>query len=141
MRGYILEEPKFIEENFNDLKFVNEDLIKKDSLSYYSSNDISRMFRKKKYTRLIHPTRLLSELQKIKSLTVKESIDLKIVLISPYDVKELGDDYLSILKKIFTSEEMFNFTNEKYKFKKGNFYESSHFRPHIGRKILKTIYE
>ena len=124
MRGYILEEPKFIEENFNDLKFVNEDLIKKDSLSYYSSNDISRMFRKK-YTRLIHPTRLLSELQKIKSLTVKESIDLKIVLISPYDVKELGDDYLSILKK-FTSEEMFNFTNEKYKFKKGNFYESSH---------------
>ena len=141
MRGFILKESNFIEEDLNDLKFVNEDLIKKDSLTYYSSHDISRMFRKKKYTRLMHPPRLLSELQKIKSLTVKESIDLKIVLISPYNVKELGDDYLSILKKIFASEEIFNFTNEEYKFKKGNFYESSHFRPHIGRKILKKIYE
>lgn len=141
MRGFILKESNFIEENLNDLKFVDEDLIKTDSLAYYSSPDIRRMFREKKYTRLIYPDRLLSELQKIKSLTVKESIDLKIVLISPYNVKELGDDYLSILKKIFTSEEIFNFTNDKYKFKKGNFYESSHFRPHIGRKILKKIYE
>ena len=141
MKGYIIRESNFIKENYNDLKFVNEKSIKRDSIAYYTSPEIKSMFREKKYTHLIQPKRLLSELQKIKCLTVKDSIDLKIVLISPYNVKELGDDYLSVFKETFSGNEVFNFTNDKYKFEKGNFYESSHFRPHIGREILTKIYE
>ena len=141
MQGYVNKNISFEEGKYNDLFFKSEKKIKTDSLSYYELAERLKWFKlKNNYSKLINPNKLSMELKLIDELIKKNNIDLKLVLVSPYNTQSLGRDYLKIIKSIF-KDNLYNFTNDNYKLSKGNFYEFSHFRRHIGDEILKKIYE
>ena len=58
-----------------------------------------------------------------------------------YDQKKLNIEDLSILNALFGKENVFDFsginqiTNNLY-----NYYETSHYRPHVAKKIIDEIY-
>ena len=141
MRGYIVKNKIFSEGKFNDLFFLNELKIKSDSIAYYDSVDAKNMFRIKSYSKLQYPNKLKTELKKIKQIVNENKINFKLVIVTPYKINELGEDYLSLIKGIFSINEIYDFSSLDYKYHKGNFHEASHFRRKIGKLILKKIYE
>lgn len=71
----------------------------------------------------------------------KHHTDYKIVINPLFDQIKLNPRDLDILREIFGKENVFDFsgTNE-ITVDCYNYYEDSHYRPHIARNILKRIY-
>lgn len=141
MRSYIVKNKPFKNGSFNDLFFLNEFDIARDSLGYYSRPAIKKMFKLKRYSKLKDHNRLKFELTKIKEIIDKNKIDFKLLIVSPYKLNELGEDYLILVNTIFDHNEVYDFSGSDYKYEQGNFHESSHFRRKIGQYFLKYIYE
>lgn len=141
MRSFIVKKESFLLGNFNDLFFIKELEIKEDSLDYYSQQDVNKTFKIKHYSKLQHPEKLHLELKKIKKIIDNNNINFKLVIVSPYMIENIGEDYLNVINNSFDQDEVYDFSLLRYKYHSGNFYEASHFRRHIGQLFLKKIYE
>jgi hypothetical protein len=70
-----------------------------------------------------------------------DKTNYKIIINPLYDQEKLNSEDLIILNKIFGKENVFDFsgrneiTNDFY-----NYYELSHYRPHVAKMIMDIIY-
>lgn len=67
--------------------------------------------------------------------------DIKVVISPLYDQKRINRNDLNILERVFGQENVFDFSGknsftENYR----NYYETSHYRPHVAKEILKIVY-
>ena len=83
--------------------------------------------------------RILSD---IKKLCLKHHTNIKVVISPDYDQETFNHTDMQILRKIFGSENVFDFTGvNEYTNDVHNFYESTHYRPALGKKLLQKIYK
>ncbi len=145
MSGYLFVEDWDYSEEYEPfcLLLRKEDMITKDSAGYYSSmsnnlyeRDTIESMREKVITELGK-----QYLTDIKNIFDKHNTDYKIVINPLYDQLKINDEDLKILYHVFGNENVYDFsgknriTDNKY-----NYYESSHFRPQVGKVILDSIY-
>ena len=64
------------------------------------------------------------------------------IIISPlYNQIKLNNQDLDYLKQLFGKDNVFDFSGiNKFTKDYNNYYESSHYRPHIAREIMQLIY-
>jgi len=81
-------------------------------------------------------------LQEINDIFRKHQTDFKIIINPIYDQKKLNESDFAYLCSLFGKERVFDFsgindiTNDFH-----NYYEASHYRPHVARRILDSIYK
>jgi len=80
-------------------------------------------------------------LAKIKKYFDKHQTDYRIVISPLYDQVPLGDNHLQLLRDIFGSETIYNYSGiNRFTESIYDHYENSHFRPHVANEIMKAIY-
>jgi hypothetical protein len=81
-------------------------------------------------------------LQKINDIFKKHKTDFKIIINPLYNHRKLNKSDLAYLYSLFGEERVFDFsgingiTNDFH-----NYYEASHYRPHVARQIMNEIYK
>lgn len=77
----------------------------------------------------------------IKNILLKNNANYKIVISPLYDQIKMNQADLEILKRIFGSKNVFDFSGiNEITSDMRNYYEESHYRPHIATKIMNSIY-
>jgi hypothetical protein len=80
-------------------------------------------------------------LNEIHSIFRKHNTNYKVVISPLYDQKKISKSDIKILNEIFSKKNVFDFsgknsiTNDKH-----NYYETSHYRIHVGEDIIATLY-
>lgn len=143
---------KFIKEkkNYNIVDYSNCDIwygydedIKEDSLGYYSNLFSKGVFYKrlKKHAEIPITDDLINQLNFIKTIFIKHNTSFKIVISPTYDQFIINNDLLSLLDKIFGKKKIYNFSGQnQFTNEISNYYENSHYKPLVARKILRIIY-
>ncbi|GHV57882.1 hypothetical protein FACS1894182_07960 [Bacteroidia bacterium] len=81
-------------------------------------------------------------LMKMHAIFQKHGTHLKIIISPLYNQEKLNEQDVRYLKSLFGKENVFDFsginefTNDFH-----NYYEDSHYRPHVAREILKRVYQ
>lgn len=118
--------------------------IESDSTEYYNKLINKGLFYKRPKKDIIEcPVSLKEEtqLRNIKTILTKHNTRYKIVISPLYDQIPMEKAQINLLERIFGKEHIYNFsgvnqlTEPIY-----NFYETSHYRPHIANEILSIIY-
>ncbi|HEY6144244.1 MAG TPA: hypothetical protein VIV55_12590 [Flavobacterium sp.] len=145
--GHLLDDDPFdYTLKYNEMRFGKfEKLIKDNPLVYYDQKKMSLFFARdtiQKYSDpIIHKTqyKMLSE---ISNILKNNNTKYKIIINPLYDQMKLNDNDIKLLKNIFGTKNVFDFsginfiTNDYH-----NYYETSHYRPHIADFIMKEIYK
>lgn len=137
--------PFFYELSSNEIRYEHyEAMINKDESTYYGPR--KHIFYKRtgkiKYSPICIHDKQKMYLEEIKNIFSKHKTNYKIIISPLYDQIGLNQDDIKYLCEIFGTKNVFDFSgiNEitsNYK----NYYEDSHYRPHIARKIMKEIYK
>lgn len=142
---YLLDDRKrSYDKKTNELRFdYFEDLIKENK--YYTPERLSKFYKRDTTTQKYYPKCIYDNqkliLEDIASITQKHKTNVKVIINPLYDQLKLNQDDLAYLNTLFGEDNVFDFsginqfTND-YK----NYYESSHYRPHIARKIMEMVY-
>ena len=149
--GYLIRKKKFPDKvnSYNcDFWYGYDDEIRIDSTQFYLDRLTSGIFYerpndpyRKSYVVLSRQAQI-QMLREINNIFQKNNTKYKIIVSPLYDQLKIDENSLGILKSIFGEENVFDFsgkndiTDRIY-----NYYESSHFRTHVARKILKQVYE
>lgn len=128
-----------------DLIYGQEELIKKDSISYYKDLTQKGVF----YTRPISQPEAyhVTETQKrhlntIKRIFDKHKTQYKIVISPLYNQVPLEKEQLELLQTVFGKTNVFDFSGKnEFTEPVGNYYESSHYKPLVANKIMTIIYK
>lgn len=118
--------------------------IESDSLEYYSRLIDKGVFYERPIIgmseSIVTPDEK-KQLENIKSIFDKHNTKYKIIISPLYDQIPFEEARLVLLEQIFGKENIYNFSGEN-KFTENiyNFYETSHYRPHIADEILDFIY-
>lgn len=80
-------------------------------------------------------------LQNIKEVLHRNRTNYRIIISPLYDQQKLNPEDLNYLQDVFGSENVFDFSGKNkitndYK----NYYENSHYRPHVAKMIMDSIY-
>jgi hypothetical protein len=128
----------------NELKFLYyENMINKNPDDYYLPRK-SVFFKRdsiQQYSPVVIKRKQEVMLTEISNILRKNNTSYKIIINPLYDQKKLNIEDLSILNALFGKENVFDFsginqiTNNLY-----NYYETSHYRPHVAKKIIDEIY-
>jgi len=144
MHGYIENRTVLIDSITNEIVFKEvEDELKTDPGKYYS--DRKKLFYERSgETRdtvsYIDATNKATFL-KIRAILEKNNTNYKVVISPLYDEVKFNLKDQQILEDIFGSH-LYDFSGKnEFSGSKFNFYESSHYRPNVGDKILEAIYE
>ena len=145
MRGMISESkyPWIVDSINCDINYGMELEIKEDSVGYYNKMKMLNVFsesrkRKQKVDTLSNLTfEILKEISKI----FKENkTDFKIIISPLYNQVPLKKEYLNKMEQIFKKTNVYDFSGvNSITSSFGNYYEQSHYRPHVARLILKEI--
>ena len=140
--------------NFNDLEEQNayipfnsskmEAAILADKYAYYEIHSENIFYDRPSestfYDQLIGPKEIeyLSEIKKILQIN---KIEYKIIISPLYDQKKLNIKDVKLIEKYFGKDNIYDFSGKNSITKnKYNYYEQSHFRKKVGKKILNIIY-
>lgn len=148
MKYYIQTDKRFqrIEDYINcDIWYGNDECIKKDSLGYYEKLIQKKNFYKRKNPKMYKYTsndKIIEQLKIIKKIFQKHKTKYKIIISPLYNQKPFNLKFLNILNNIFGEKNVYNFSG-KNRFTEPihNFYEQSHYRPHVANEILDIIYK
>lgn len=127
----------------NDIHNPREDEIEEEGDRYWKIHQKEFPERNGQYKEsfpvLSHkPVKLLTE---IKYILQKHETNYKIIINPTYSQVRLNPKDLEILQKIFGEENVFDFSGiNEYTNDLHNYYEQSHYRPQLGRKLLEKIY-
>lgn len=84
----------------------------------------------------------LKLLRKIKSMRDKHGADLKFVIGPEYNQKKINNEDVKLLKSILGESSVWDFSGvTPYTSDIHNYYDKAHFRPELGAKLLKHIYQ
>ncbi|WP_452221014.1 hypothetical protein [Lacinutrix salivirga] len=129
---------------YNDSYYGNDKLIAEDSLGYYKKMYKKNFFRERpatNYKKLEVTNKELKLLKAIKTILNKHNTSYKIVISPIYDQIPMEKEQLTVLQSIFKTENVYDFSGiNSFTTPISNYYEYSHFRPHVANKILDSIY-
>jgi hypothetical protein len=132
----------FYTDIYNDFLFPeNEALIKRDSSSYYSSNEFKNRIKNPEMHGTNIDQREIENIKFIADTFKKDHTNYKIIIAPLYDQRATNSIELEILKIYFGKENVYDYSGKnKFTNDISNYYEMSHFKPSLGRIILKEIY-
>lgn len=139
------DRPRTYDITTNEIRFdYFEKLINEDK--YYTTERLSVFYDRDTLTQKYSSESIFEEqrliLKNIQSIFKKHNSKVKVIISPLYDQLKINDKDLDYLKGIFGQKNVIDFsgindfTND-YK----NYYESSHYRPHVARKLLEIVYE
>lgn len=127
----------------NDMSLPDiEQEIRTDSVGFYKRNKrlIPRSTNLKVSPAVIGAEQM-TQLVAIRNIFKRSNTNYQFVISPLYDEQELNPADVAILERIFGSSHIHNFSGvNEFTQVVGNYYEESHYRPSVGRKILKLIY-
>ena len=128
----------------NEMRFdYFEELISQNK--YFSSNRLA-VFYERKNIQIYSPISIrenqIDILNDIHVIFKKHNTNCKIVISPLYNQKKLHIEDLGFLKNLFGANNVFNYSGiniitKDYR----NYYENSHYRPHVASDIMKEIYK
>lgn len=129
-----------------DFWYAAEDEISEDSLGYYRDMINKGVFytRPKKKSPVTCAANDAEKqlLQDIKSVLDRHDTKYKVVVSPLYEQEPLADDQITLLHEIFGQESVYDFSGKNVLTDPiSNYYETSHYRPHVARTILSKLYE
>jgi hypothetical protein len=84
----------------------------------------------------------IEQLSVIKNIFLRHKTKYKIIISPIYDQIPLEQEQLDLLCNIFGKENVYNFSGiNKFSEPISNYYETSHYRPHVADEIMKIIYK
>ena len=127
-----------------DVFFQTENEINLNKESYYKKMTLNGVF----YDRCIVVNNEIKVsdkekdiLLKIKMILNQEKTSYKIIISPLYDQKKISSERFMLLNKIFGEEHVFDFSGiNTFTSSKYNYYESSHYRPHVANEIMQIIF-
>ena len=146
--GYLIRENKYdhLVNNVNcDIWYGYDKEIKTDSLGYYNRLIDKGIFYKRPKSKIskhqVKPEEI-EQLNSIKTIFNKHNTKYKIVISPAYNQIPMEEEKVKTLEQIFGQENIYNYSG-KNKFTEPihNFYETSHYRPHVADEIMSLIYE
>ncbi len=129
-----------------DLYYGYDKMIQEDKESYYDNLVKKGIFYdrsdKKLLTEEIISKDEVTLLKDIQNLLNKDGTKYKIVISPLYDERKLSQERLHLLKNIFGDSNVYDFSGKnKYTASIYNYYEDSHYRPHVSNEIMDEIYK
>lgn len=148
MKGFIGEQRKYnslINEVNCDVWYGYDREISEDSIGYYQNLIEKGIFFKRpilNVSKLELTDEERSQLMIIREIFNKHGTKYKIIISPIYDQVPMEKEQVELLKEVFNEDNVFNFSGKnQYTESIFNYYEVSHYRPHVAREIMKTIYE
>ncbi len=128
-----------------DLFYGYDQMIQKDEKAYYDKLIREGVFYAREKTNSIKYQVTNEEvilLQKIHDILDVHEADYRIVISPLYNQIPFTAERMENLKKIFDESKIYDFSGVN-EFTKSvyNYYEDSHYRPHVARRILEIIYD
>ncbi len=129
----------------NEIRFDHyENLI--DSNEYYTKERMSSFYKrdttKDRFSDKTVFESQIELLENIRSIFQKHETSVKVIINPLYDQKRLVKSDLEHLNKIFGDKNVFDFSGRnKFTNDYRNYYEYSHYRPHVASDIMNIIYQ
>lgn len=127
-----------------DIENVNDVKIKTDSIKYYEDLAFKGVFypRIPKVSNQIIFEKQKEFLSEIKNIVQENATNVKVIISPLYHQVRINNEDLSFLKKIFGSENVFDFSGvNNYTSDYRNFYEETHYKPYVANDIMDFIYK
>ena len=138
---------KDIVNNVNcDFWFGYDQDIQEDSLGYYNNLIKEGVFYERVEKKIFDikekvTKKEILQLKKISTIFKRHNTSYKIVIAPLYDQMPLGEEQLELLYDIFDKKYIYNFSGiNQLTVPKSNYYEQSHFKPSVAKKIMDIIY-
>lgn len=129
----------------NEIRFTTfEALMAKDENLYYKPRKHLFYVRsgKVKYSPVCIGDKQKDYLNEIRSIFIKHKTNYKVVISPLYDQIELNKADFEYLCDLFGKDNVFNFSGiNEFTNDYRNYYETSHYRPHVARKIMQKVYD
>lgn len=123
-----------------DLHYGLEDQIRSDSLSYYASRKWPRP-ETERQGRAKPSRREIAMVTEIASIFATHGTDVHIVVSPTFNRFRLSEARLAMLQKYFGADRVHDFGGKnKWTEPLGNYYETTHYRPHLARAIMTEVY-
>ncbi len=127
----------------NELQFgIFEKMI--DDGKYYTKEKLDLFYERGAVQVFSQPSIFSSQklmLKDINDIFLKHHTNYKIIISPLYDQVKLNQNDLQYLKSLFGAKNVFDYSGvNNFTRDYTNFYETSHYRPHVSRKILDEIY-
>jgi hypothetical protein len=146
-RDFILDDrPFFYDFVTNEVRQdFAEEMIKKDPAGYYTASHnaifYSRDTTSRKFAEQMIRATQEDLLNVIADKFKKDGTSYRIVISPLYDQQKLHPADLAFLQKLFGSRNVFDYSGiNTYTNDIHNYYETSHYRPHVANAIMRTIY-
>lgn len=128
----------------NDAMNPREKMIEKEGVQYWADHKKDFPYRDGK--QVINSSVIFGQQQAllldIEKVLRRNSTSVKIVISPDYKQEKINPRDVRILKSIFGKDNVFDFTGiNEYTNDIHNFYEKGHYRPLLGNKLLKVIYQ
>lgn len=135
---------RFYDPTSNEMQFkIVEKMI--DEGKYYTKEKMNLFYRRdtiQKYSKQTILSKQEVMLEEIFTVFTEHNTKYKIIINPLYNQIKINQKDLKYLKELFGKEHVFDFSGiNNYTKDYQNYYETSHYRPHISRKILKEIYK
>ncbi len=146
--GYLITNSKYdyyVNRKNCDIWYGLDKEIASDSLAYYKRQIERGVFYKRPVINSPEckvTTEEKKQLLAIKNVFEKHNTRFKIIISPIYDQVPMEKEQIELLEQIFGKEYIYNFSG-KNQFTEPiyNFYENSHYRPHVANEIMKIIYK
>jgi hypothetical protein len=126
-----------------DLFYGYDQMIKEDNDGYYKKLVEKGIFDRNKKHKSIEKLGLDEKdlLEKISRILKRNKSNYKIIISPVYDQISIDKERLDLIELLFDKNNVFNFSG-KNKFTESiyNYYEDSHYRPHVANQIMEQIY-
>lgn len=145
--GFLIDDvPVSYNDKYNEIRMQDfDDMISKDPALYYTPKRMEVFYQRDTTRQTVSPA-IVGEVQEQMLKTIKTIADekktvLKIVVNPLYDQKKLNPADLKKMQDIFGPDVVYDFsginsiTNNYL-----NYYEKSHYRPHIANLIMDSVY-
>ncbi len=146
--GYLIKKGKHnhvVNDVTCDIWYSYDKEIKMDSLQYYNTLSAKGVFyNRDNITR--KKCKITAEEKKglltIEEIFTKHHTNYKIVISPIYNQVPMEKDQVNLLNQVFGKENVYNFSGKnELTTPIHNYYESSHYRPHVANRILEIIYK
>jgi hypothetical protein len=120
-----------------------EQLLSEDPSAYYDRLGwlfYARDYQKKVSSQLI-TAQHQNDMNGIMDILRKHNTTYRVIIDPLYDQIYINPDDLSIISRVFGKQNVYDFTGENEITENiYNYYETSHYRPHVGKKLMEIIY-
>lgn len=126
----------------NDLELsdINQE-IKRDSVGFYARNERLKGIRRPGMNSAVISAAQLRQLVAVRNILVRHRTNYHIVISPLFNQRRLNPSDLALLQRVFSAARIHDYSGvNEFTSQLGNYYEASHYRPHVGRTILKQIY-